>query len=83
MSAAEPDAAMNDKLCTHCGANWSLGQFTEDCPQCGGGAMDIPCLLCGGACGERWQRAVMDSQDADVAHWYGHCRAKSAEAERE
>jgi hypothetical protein len=35
--------------------------------------MERPCLVCGGRCGARWQRALFDSQDENLAHWYGRC----------
>ena len=59
--------------CTSCGVAWSAGQFTPDCPECGGGAMDRACPICAGACGRRWDRAPLDSQDAHEAHWVGGC----------
>ena len=59
--------------CTNCGANWSEGHFTEECLQCGGGAMERPCGVCKGRCGQSWKRAVIDSQDENEAHWVGAC----------
>ena len=59
--------------CTNCGADWSNGEFNRDCPQCGGGAMELPCPRCGGRCGSVWMRAVQDSQDSNDAHWIGGC----------
>ena len=47
--------------CLACGANWSRGEFTEGCKECGGAAMEVDCMLCGGRCGRKWQRMVMDS----------------------
>lgn len=66
--------AAADLRCSTCGARWSLGAWTGDCAECGGGALDRPCLVCGGVCGARWQRAVSDSHDRGIAHWYGACR---------
>jgi hypothetical protein len=60
--------------CTNCGADWSQGKWTEGCPQCGGFAMQTPCLLCGGRCGGIWYRSVHDSQDSNLAHWGGGCK---------
>ena len=60
--------------CTDCGADWSQGRFSVDCKQCGGGALEIDCPVCEGKCGAKWQRAVMDSQDFGLAHWFGSCR---------
>jgi hypothetical protein len=59
--------------CTSCGADWSEGDFSPKCAQCGGGALDVLCLVCGGKCGARWQRAIIDSQDEDLANWFGTC----------
>ncbi len=59
--------------CTNCGADWSRGQFGEECPQCGGGALERSCLVCRGRCGATWKRAVLDSQDENEAHWIGGC----------
>ena len=33
----------------------------------------FPALEYGGICGARWWRAVMDSQDDQLAHWIGGC----------
>jgi hypothetical protein len=60
-------------VCSHCGSNWSKGEFDPHCPECGGGALERACPACGGACGSRWRRAVLDSNDAGVAHWIGQC----------
>lgn len=59
--------------CASCGADWSQGHFSPGCQQCGGGALETPCLICGGRCGALWQRAVADSRDDNVAHWFGCC----------
>lgn len=65
--------------CVSCGANWSEGKFSPGCPECGGGALDAPCLICGGRCGSRWQRAVQDSNDSRLAHFHGQCGLPQAE----
>lgn len=59
--------------CTSCGADWSGGAFTPGCGECGGGAMQRPCLLCDGSCGAVYQRAPLDSVDSHMAHWIGTC----------
>jgi len=64
---------MNLASCLTCGADWSQGNFSPECPECGGGALDAPCPACAGKCGARWQRAVIDSNDAHLAHFYGSC----------
>lgn len=66
-------------ICHSCNANWSQGNFTEGCDECGGGAMRRSCLVCGGECGRTWDRAPMDSQDFHQAHWIGSCGLSQAE----
>ena len=65
--------------CMDCRADWESGDHTEGCEQCGGGAMDIACLICGGRCGSRWKRMVMDSRDFNQAHWLGGCKLPADE----
>jgi len=65
--------------CTSCGANWSTGAFGDSCEECGGGAMERPCIVCGGRCGEISTRAPIDSNDAKVAHWLCRCALPAAE----
>ena len=60
-------------ICISCGADWSQGEFSADCPQCGGGALERACPVCGGRCGRMWMRAVLDSQESNMAHWIGSC----------
>ena len=60
-------------LCTQCHANWSSGQFTSKCSQCGGGALQRKCVLCNGRCGNVYHRATIDSWDSNEAHWVGNC----------
>jgi len=57
--------------CSTCGADWETGEFNPNCLECGGGALDIPCPRCGGRCGARWTRSILDSQDDRRAHWLG------------
>ena len=61
-------------LCTLCGADWRQGAFTADCVECGGGAMERPCLVCNGACGATSLRCVHDSQDEQVGVWTFNCK---------
>ena len=65
--------------CRTCGAKWSQGAFSPKCRECGGGALDAACLICGGKCGARWQRAVMDSNETGLAHFYGQCLLREKE----
>ena len=67
-----------DWSCNRCGARWSEGSHGEECPTCGGGAMERDCPVCAGRCGQRWQRAPLDSLDSGVAHWMGRCALPEA-----
>lgn len=60
-------------FCTTCNSDWSAGSFDPACPECGGGAMQHDCLVCGGKCGAKWTRTVQDSHDQKLAHWFGKC----------
>jgi hypothetical protein len=60
-------------LCSSCGADWSRGMFRQHCRECGGGALEHACLVCGGRCGQPWQRVVIDSRDEHEAYWIGAC----------
>ena len=60
-------------LCNTCGAQWSAGAYSPHCDECGGSAMERPCLYCGGKCGAVMLRAVSDSNDSGLAHWAGRC----------
>jgi len=64
---------MVDWSCQSCGAHWSEGAYSQDCKECGGGAMERPCFVCNGECGRMWSRAPIDSQDSHEAHWIGSC----------
>lgn len=59
--------------CGTCRANWTQGEWTDGCAQCGGGAMSVPCLQCSGECGRQWHRQLMESWDFGIAHWMGGC----------
>ena len=60
--------------CSSCGANWTGDEYSDDCMECGGGAMEHNCILCGGHCGSVFKRAVIDSWDTGEAHWIGGCQ---------
>jgi protein-tyrosine phosphatase len=70
--AEERDSAASPR-CSTCGAAWGSSAWTLDCPECGGGDLQVPCPVCHGDCGEIWRRAVIDSNDERLAHWLGHC----------
>lgn len=63
----------NDIRCSTCLSSWSQFEFQRDCPECGGGALQIPCPTCTGTCGSMWNRAIADSNDSQIAHWIGSC----------
>ena len=43
-----------------CGVRWDLQQFTFDCCECGGYAMERKdCPICLGACNSVWERDVL------------------------
>lgn len=68
-----------DATCAACGADWASGAHTPDCRCCGGGALERACPSCEGRCDARWRRAVVDSNDARLAHWVGGCALPAEE----
>ena len=43
-----------------CGVRWDLQQFTFDCCECGGYAMERKdCPVCAGACNSVWERDIL------------------------
>lgn len=68
------DAPGINFTCFTCRAEWTAGRWTWGCAECGGGAMEIPCGVCLGACGGAFERAAMDSNDSGLAHFLGRCR---------
>lgn len=69
----ESSSSQDPIVCLTCGAVWTEGNFSDNCEECGGGAMENTCLLCGGICGKTWSRMVIDSHDSHTAHWLGGC----------
>jgi hypothetical protein len=44
-------------FCTcSCGVRWYNGEWSHGCPECGEGAMQLPCPICKGRCGRVWRR---------------------------
>ncbi|WP_158279702.1 hypothetical protein [Coraliomargarita sinensis] len=66
-----------EAICQSCGSNWSDLKYKNECPECGGGALQVPCPDCSGTCGSMWDRAVLDSNDSGKAHWIGQCYHKA------
>jgi hypothetical protein len=72
------DTAGNQEMqCYSCGSNWAAGNYTDGCEECGGGAMEHPCLACGGKCGNIWKKMLVDTHDSGQAHWLGACGLKN------
>ena len=47
-------------LLIRCGVRWDLQQFTFDCSECGGYAMERKdCPICLGVCNSVWERDVL------------------------
>ena len=65
--------------CSTCGANWSAGDWNPECMECGPGALSCPCLMCGGECGRKWHRAVLDSNDYGMPVFGGGCGKEKQE----
>ncbi len=55
--------------CYSCGADWKAGEFKAGCAECGGGAMEIKCQICGGECAAVWVRAIDDSHEYGRGCW--------------
>ena len=51
---------MRKHILIRCGVRWDLQQFTFDCCECGGYAMERKdCPICLGACNSVWERDVL------------------------
>jgi len=72
----------SDCLCHSCQANWTNGEWSADCRECGGGALERDCTFCNGRCGGKSQRAIMDSHDYARAHWIGACLLSKEEQDK-
>jgi len=46
--------------CITCGANWTKGNYTPECNECGGGALKRSCIVCDGTCGNTWKKMPLD-----------------------
>ena len=65
--------------CSSSGANWAENEYSNDCMEFGGGAMERSCIICDGRCGSVYKRAVIDSRDTKDGHWIGVCNLSAAE----
>lgn len=59
--------------CTLCWSIWCENMCTSSCMECGGYAMERPCPICQGRCGQIWKRDVEMSHSNNEAHWEGSC----------
>ncbi|KAH3709338.1 hypothetical protein DPMN_068800 [Dreissena polymorpha] len=57
-------------LCKQC---WYDAKCSKHCPECGGYAMDRPCVVCGGQCHQTWRRNIAKTHSFHKAHWDGKC----------
>lgn len=65
---------INYNSCFTCGVNWNEEHVSLDCAECGGYAMQRPCLRCNGSCGQVWSRDIAASHNLQRAEWLGECR---------
>ena len=50
-----------------CGVRWDLQQFTLDCSECGGYAMERKeCPICDGECNSVWERDIVAVSILDI-----------------
>ncbi|XP_045478124.1 protein pinocchio isoform X2 [Harmonia axyridis] len=59
--------------CFTCGVSWNDSHVSLDCSECGGYALDRPCLECEGKCGAMWKRDLSLSHSSGKARWQGEC----------
>ncbi|XP_049822199.1 protein pinocchio isoform X4 [Aethina tumida] len=59
--------------CFTCGVSWTDKHVSLDCSECGGYAVERPCLACDGSCGSMWKRDYNQSHASGKAHWIGDC----------
>ncbi|XP_066260090.1 protein pinocchio [Euwallacea similis] len=66
---------LRDQLncCFTCGVSWAESHVSLDCCECGGYALERPCLKCEGACGAVWKRDLSMSHASGKARWSGEC----------
>lgn len=59
--------------CYSCCVNWDQDQFSFDCIECGGYAIERDCPECGGVCNSKWKRDFNASHIGRRAAWIGTC----------
>lgn len=60
--------------CFTCGVSWYEDHASLDCAECGGYALNRPCLHCNGSCDEVWSRDLAASHKLRRAQWQGECK---------
>ncbi|KAK9883310.1 hypothetical protein WA026_001490 [Henosepilachna vigintioctopunctata] len=60
--------------CFSCGVSWNDSHVSLDCSECGGYALDRPCIRCEGKCGAVWKRDLSLSHSSGKARWQGECK---------
>lgn len=60
--------------CFTCGVSWYEDHVSLDCTECGGYAMQRPCLRCEGRCNGVWTRDLAASHEQRCAKWEGQCQ---------
>ncbi|XP_014665703.1 PREDICTED: uncharacterized protein LOC106807770 [Priapulus caudatus] len=61
------------ETCKTCNVCWSLEHISLECAECGGFAIQRPCPICSGRCGQLWTRDIDMSHAMRTAHWQGDC----------
>ncbi|KAF2880563.1 hypothetical protein ILUMI_25601 [Ignelater luminosus] len=68
--------------CFTCGVSWAEDHVSLDCSECGGYALERPCVACDGVCGAVWKRDLNKSHGCSKAHWEGECKRSSMQPEK-
>ncbi|XP_077559710.1 protein pinocchio-like [Haemaphysalis longicornis] len=68
------------RSCFTCGVSWCEGHVSLDCFECGGYAMQRPCVHCDGHCGGVWKRDLAASHKLQHAQWFGVCKHVPSDA---
>lgn len=66
--------------CSTCGVSWYEDHVSLDCTECGGYAMQRPCVHCEGRCTGVWRRDLAASHEKRRAQWKGECQLTAREA---
>lgn len=66
--------------CFTCGVSWYQDHASLDCAECGGYALNRPCLHCNGSCEGVWSRDLAASHKLRRAQWLGECKKAPRDA---